>query len=217
MSGGLDVIMLGQAMAAACFFVALWPHAGVAAQWRPRAAVAGTVILSAAAIYDMDVINGPEIIAVLLAGSAVGWLAGREWLWSRLIALLAVFAGCAGAALLFAALAVRLNPYAFGLVDDDAADIATRYLLMLVAAVVAGGGACICAIAGLFRREGKERLLAALAVGMAGWSAAAMAFLLQNPGLLVAGGLAGAAGTGVALRLCGGPQGKGLADALDRP
>lgn len=217
MSAGVDAIMLGQAIAAVCFFVALWPYAGVAARWRPRAALAGTVILSAAAIYDMDVINGPEIVAALLAGGAVGLLGGREWPWSRLATLLAVLAGCAGAALLFAVLAARLNPYAFGLVDEDAVDIAMRYLLILAAVAVAGSGAGICAVAALLKREGVEMLLAALAIGMAGWSAAAMAFLLQNIGLVVAGGLAGAAGTGFALRLWDGPQGKGLADALDRP
>nr|WP_245405714.1 NAD(P)(+) transhydrogenase (Re/Si-specific) subunit beta [Sphingobium sp. Sx8-8] len=53
--------------------------------------------------------------------------------------------------------------------------------------------------------------------GMAGWAVAANAFLLENMGLAVAGGLAGAAGSLFALRLCVGVGRKGLADAGRHP
>ena len=47
-------------------------------------------MLSAAAVYDMDVLNGPEIIGALLIGGAVGLLLGREWPESRLTVLLTI-------------------------------------------------------------------------------------------------------------------------------
>lgn len=57
----------------------------------------------------------------------------------------------------------------------------------------------------------------ALLGGMAGWSAAALGFMMENMAMAAGGGLAGAAGTVVALRLCGGPGRKGLADGDRRP
>ncbi|WP_176592743.1 NAD(P)(+) transhydrogenase (Re/Si-specific) subunit beta [Sphingobium sp. EM0848] len=58
---------------------------------------------------------------------------------------------------------------------------------------------------------------AALVGGLAGWAVAGSAFLLENMGMAVAGGLAGAAGTVLGLRLCGGAVRKGLADAGRHP
>ncbi|WP_150294953.1 NAD(P)(+) transhydrogenase (Re/Si-specific) subunit beta [Sphingobium estronivorans] len=57
----------------------------------------------------------------------------------------------------------------------------------------------------------------ALVGGLAGWAVAASAFLLENTGMAVAGGLAGAAGSLLGLRLCGRAGRKGLADARRRP
>lgn len=217
MSPSFDAIILAQTVAAALFVFALWPLGAVAGRRRCQAALAGTVILSAAAVYDMDVLNAPEIIGALLIGGAVGLLLGREWPESRLTVLLTIFAGFAGAAMISAAAAAWLNPFAFGLVDEGSADVATRHLLALGAVALAGSGACAAAVVALLRRGGGNMALLAISIGMVGWAAAAFAFLLENMGLAVAGGLGGAAGTGIALRLCGGARGKGLADAEARP
>ncbi len=199
------------------FLLALWPFATMDSRRRRHAALAGTIILSAAAIYDMDVINGPEIIGALLVGGSVGLLLGRGWPRGRLMPLLTICTGCAAAGMLIAATAAWLNPYAFGLVEDESSGVATRHLLALAAVAVGGVGASICALTALFRRDRSGMMSLVLAVAMAGWSAAGLACLLENIGLLVAGGLAGAAGTGIGLRLCGGARGKGLADAEAHP
>lgn len=217
MNAGFDVIAVSQALAALLFLYALSPWRTAPGVRRRQAAVAGTVILSAAAVYDMDVINGPEIIAALLIGGAIGLLLGREWPGSRMMALLTTLAGFAGAAMAFAAVAAWHNPFAFGLVDEGGAEIATRHLLALAVTVLMGSGACIGGVVALLRRWDAVGVLLALTIGMAGWSAAAMAILLENIGLVVAGGLAGTAGMVIALRICGGARGKGLADNRSRP
>lgn len=217
MSAAYDAIMLAEVAAALLFFYALWPSRTVVDGRRRHAAVAGTAILSAAAIYGMDVINGPEIVAALIIGGAIGLMLGREWPESRLFALLTIFAACSGAAMVCAAVAAWLNPFAFGLVDEGRTGIAARHLVALAVAAFAGWGACIGGAVAMLRRGKAGGALLAISIGLAGWSAAAMAFLLENMGLVVAGGLAGAAGTGIALRICGGVRGKGLADAGSRP
>ncbi|WP_084733221.1 NAD(P)(+) transhydrogenase (Re/Si-specific) subunit beta [Sphingobium chungbukense] len=58
---------------------------------------------------------------------------------------------------------------------------------------------------------------AALVGGLSGWAVAVLAYLLENIGMAVAGGLAGAAGGLFALRLCGGADRKGLAEGGARP
>ena len=217
MSAGFDVILFAQALAALLFLYALSPLRTLPGGIGRHAAVAGTVILSAAAVYDMDVINGPEIIAALLIGGAIGLLLGRGWPGSRMVALLTTLAGFAGAAMAFAGAAAWHDPFAFGLGDEGSADIATRHLFALAVAVLMGSGACIGGVFAQLRRGEADWVLLALTIGMAGWSAAAMAILLENIGLVVAGGLAGAAGTVIALRICGGARRKGLADARPRP
>ncbi|HEX7742041.1 MAG TPA: NAD(P)(+) transhydrogenase (Re/Si-specific) subunit beta [Sphingobium sp.] len=62
-----------------------------------------------------------------------------------------------------------------------------------------------------------DTALLALTGAMAGWSVAATAFLLENIGLVVAGGLAGSAGSVMAMRLYHAASGKGLADAQRHP
>lgn len=57
----------------------------------------------------------------------------------------------------------------------------------------------------------------ALVGALSGWAVAGTAFLMENMGMAVAGGLAGAAGSLFALRLCGGAGRKGLADAGRHP
>ena len=216
MTAGFDLILLAQAFAALLFLFALWPFATLSRDSRRHAALAGTLILSAAAIYDMDVINGPQIIGALLAGGGFGLLLGREWPRDRLMPLIAICTGLAVAAMLCAA-AAWLNPYAFGLIDAGSIDVAVRHMLALAGVAAGGLGALACALTALFRRDRSGMMPIILAIAMAGWSAAALAFLLENLGLVVAGGLAGAAGTGIALRLCGGAGPKGLADAGAHP
>ena len=217
MTAGFDLILLAQAVAALLFLFALWPFATLSSDRRRHAALAGTLILSAAAIYDMDVINGPQIIGALLAGGGFGLLLGREWPRDRLMPLIAICTGLAVAAMLCAAAAAWLNPYAFGLIDAGSIDVAVRHMLALAGVAAGGLGVLACALTALFRRDRSGMMPIILAIAMAGWSAAALAFLLENLGLVVAGGLAGAAGTGIALRLCGGAGPKGLADAGAHP
>ena len=217
MTAGFDLILLAQAFAALLFLFALWPFATLSRDSRRHAALAGTLILSAGAIYDMDVINGPQIIGALLAGGGFGLLLGREWPRDRWMPLMAICTGFAAAAMLFTAAAAWLNPYAFGLIDAGSIDVAVRHMLALAGVAAGGLGALACALTALFRRDRSGMMPIILAIAMAGWSAAALAFLLENLGLVVAGGLAGAAGTGIALRLCGGAGPKGLADAGAHP
>ena len=217
MTAGLDLILIGQAMGALLFLGASWPSAIMSGQRRRHAALAGTIILSAVAVYDMDVINGPDIIGALIVGGGFGLLLGREWPRGRWMPLLTIFTGFSAAAMLCAAAAAWLNPYAFGLVDEGSTGVAARHMLALAVVTMGGIGASTCALGALLGGERSAVLLLVLAIAMAGWSAAALALLLENVGLLAAGGLSAAAGTGVALRICGGARGKGLADAGSRP
>ena len=52
MTAGFNLILLAQALAALLFLLALWPFATMDSRRRRHAALAGTIILSAAAIYD---------------------------------------------------------------------------------------------------------------------------------------------------------------------
>ena len=217
MTAGFDLILLAQAFAALLFLFALWPFAAMTSDSRRHAALAGTLILSAGAIYDMDVINGPQIIGALLAGGGFGLLLGREWPRDRWMPLIAICTGLAVAAMLFAAAAAWLNPYAFGLIDAGSIDVAARHMLALAGVAAGGVGALVCALTALFRRDRSGKMPLVLAIALAGWSAVSLAFLLENLGLMAAGGLAGAAGTGIALRLCGGAGPKGLADTGAHP
>ncbi|WP_097091015.1 hypothetical protein [Novosphingobium sp. Chol11] len=217
MTAGFDLILIGQALAALLFLGASWPSAIMSGQTRRHAALVGTMILSAVAVYDMDVINGPDIIGALIVGGGFGLLLGREWPRGRWMPLLTIFTGFSAAAMLCAAAAAWLNPYAFGLVDEGSIGIAARHMLALAVVTMGGIGASTCALGALLGGERSAVLLLVLAIAMAGWSAAALALLLENVGLLAAGGLSAAAGTGVALRICGGARGKGLADAGSHP
>lgn len=205
--------MLGWAVAAFLFFLSIWPSGGTPARRQRHAAAAGIVLLTAAAVYGMDFINMPEIIGALVIGAALGLLMGREWPHHGLFFLITGLAGLTGCAAICAAAAIWLNPYAFGLIDQGSDGVAMRHLLMLVITLLTGAIACGAAFIALIRRDVGGIAVLALAIGMAGWSAAALAFLLQNIGMVAAGGLAGAGGAGVALRLRGGARGLGLADA----
>lgn len=74
-------------------------------------------------------------------------------------------------------------------------------------------------VTGMLLIPGAGGVVAPLAMlgGMAGWSIAALAFLLHNMGLGVAGGLAGSGGTVLALRLLRPSARNGLADTAGRP
>jgi len=213
----IDAITLAWALAALLFVQAVWPVGGVSARAQLYAAAAGVMLLCAAAAYGMDVINMPEIIGALVIGAAVGLLLAREWRGPRLISLMTSLGGLAGCTSLCAAAAIWFNPYAFGLVAEGGDKVETQEAVLLMLTVLAGGAASSLTIAAGIRRSMAGPALLALTIGMAGWSAAALAFLLQNIGMVVAGGLAGAAGMGSALRICGRANRKGLADAGRRP
>lgn len=101
----------------------------------------------------------------------------------------------------------------------------TAMAVLSFAKAPAMGTLCACAgvalLAGRFLAkwalQSGEGPALALIGGLAGWSVAAAAFLLENMTMAVAGGLAGAAGSLFALRLCGGAGRKGLADEGCRP
>jgi H+-translocating NAD(P) transhydrogenase subunit beta len=213
----IDTITLAWALAALLFVLAIWRVGSLSARAQLHAAAAGVLLLCAAAAYGMDVINTPEIIGALVIGAAVGLLLAREWPGPRLISLMTSLVGLSGCAALCAAAAIWLNPYAFGLVAEGGDKVETRQALMLVLTMLAGGAASSLAITVGIRRSMAGPALLALTIAMAGWSAAALAFLLQNVGMVVAGGLAGAAGMGSALRICGRAHWKGLAEAGRRP
>ncbi|KFG91650.1 NAD(P) transhydrogenase beta subunit precursor [Sphingobium herbicidovorans NBRC 16415] len=208
----IDAVTLAWAVAALLFFLSLWPSDGTPARRQRNTAAAGIALLSAAAVYGMDFINMPEIVGALVIGAALGLLMAREWPYHRLFVLMTGFAGLAGSAAICAAAAVWLNPYAFGLIDQGSDGIATRHMVMLVMTMSTGAVACGAAFVALIGRGVSSAALLALAIGMAGWSAAALAFLLQNIGMVAAGGLAGAGGAVLALRLWGRARGRGIAD-----
>lgn len=216
MSLAIDAITLAWGIAALLFIHSLGCVSPTSERARRYAASAGVAILCAAAVYGMDAINMPEIMGAFVIGAAAGLLA-REWPGVQLTRLMTMLAGMAGCAALCAALAVWINPYAFGLIVEGQDGVATCDMPMLGATLLTGFAACLLAMIGMVRRRMARPVLLALAVAMAGWSAAALAFLLQNIGMVIAGGLAGAGGTAIALRMCGGERGKGLADTGRRP
>lgn len=216
MSVAIDAITLAWAIAAALFIYSLGCVSCPPERVQRHAAAAGVALLCTAGVYGMDVINMPEIIGAVVIGAAVGLLA-REWPRVQLTLLMTMLAGLAGCAAVCAALAVWLNPYSFGLIVEGGDGMATHDMLLLVAAMLTGSAACLLALIGMISGRMAGPVLLALAIAMAGWSAAALAFLLQNIGMVIAGGLAGAGGTGIALRICGGGRGKGLADTGRRP
>ena len=217
MRSDISAVALAGALAALLFFLSFWKPGAMPRRRHHHAAMAGSVILAGAAIYGMDVINLPEIIAALVIGAAIGLLLGRELPRGRLPMLMTMLAGLAGGATICAVIAAWLNPYAFGLVDEGSEAVAARHALLMALAVLTGGTACAGAISTLASPRRGGTTWVALTAGMAGWSAAAMAFLLENMGMAVAGGLAGAAGTLLAARLCAGARPNGLADAKRRP
>ena len=222
MGSGLNAVSLAGSAAALLFMLALWPSA-VAWRHRRSATVAGIVILGAATGYGMDAVNMPEIVGTLVIGSAGGLLLGRELPRHHLSALMTVVAGMVGLAMIAVALAAWLNPHVFGL-TGAASDGLTQANSLLIALCMATG-AVACAGAGIALSVVKlapmpDARAAAWMVGIAGmtgWSIAAAAFLLENAGLVVAGGLTGSAGTALALRSCGMAWRKGLAEPLRRP
>ncbi|ANI78546.1 MULTISPECIES: hypothetical protein [Sphingobium] len=217
MSNGIDAITLAWAIAVLLLVLSLWPPGGASERLSRHAATAAILLLMAAAFGAMDVINMPEIMGALIIGAAVGLLLARKWPGTHMIMLMAALAGLSGTAAICAAAAAWINPYAFGLIDEGANRISSRDMLTLGLTLLTGGSACALASTVAIRRSMAGAASLALTIAMAGWSAAALAFLLQNVAMIVAGGLAGAAGTGVALRICGGARGKGLADGERRP
>ncbi|HJT41250.1 MAG TPA: hypothetical protein VJ762_13035 [Sphingobium sp.] len=222
MNDGLNVITLAWAVAALLFLLPLWP---AAAAWRHRrhAAMAGIVLLGAATGYGMDVVNMPEIVGALVIGGAAGLLLGRELAPRHLPALMTMFAGLVALAMIAVAVAVALNPHAFGLTEEGSDRLTLASTLAIGLCVLTGAIACVGAGAALAgatsapsRDIGATALMAATG-GMTGWSIAAAAFLLENMGLAAAGGVVGAAGTVLALRLRGKAWRKGLAEPERRP
>ena len=269
MSGAVDAVALLWALAALLFLLAL---TGTARR-RRHGAMAGTLMLTAAALYSADIINLPEILGMLVIGAAGGILIGRETPRQNLPQFMIALAGSIGLACTAMMSAIRLNPHAFGFVEGAAETIAPGRAVAMAIGLALGAMACASGVAGLSSRQGSRPgrkldmsigcLLAPLAAGallafarsagiiwlgagmaiaalaamllarsmlsggrtalltaacaMAGWSAAALAFLLENMGLAVAGGIAGAAGGILAVRLYLHGGGKGLADPQRHP
>ncbi|HKT77898.1 MAG TPA: NADP transhydrogenase subunit beta, partial [Sphingobium sp.] len=154
MSGMVDAVALGWALAALLFLLALWqPAAGLGRRHR-HAAMAGALILAGAALYGADIMNLPEMVGVLVIGAALGLLAARELPMRVLPALLAGLAGAIGVAMACLALAIRHNPYAFGLLGEDAASIAPWRVGALAVALAGGVMAAGAGVAWPARRDG---------------------------------------------------------------
>lgn len=143
MNGTVDTILLGWSLAALLFLLSLArPAAGFGPRHR-HAAMAGVLILAAAAVYGADIVNLPEIAGALVIGAAIGLLCGRELPVRLLPRMMQALAGATGGALACAALAIRFNPYAFGLLGEDRPDIAlwreAALVIVLLAGVMAAG------------------------------------------------------------------------------
>ena len=217
MTAASDTIILVWAIAALLLIFSLLAAPAAAKNTHNHAAAMGVLLLGGAAVYDMDIINMPEIAGALVIGGAAGMMLAREWPAAALPILMTTLLGMASGAEVCSAIAIWLNPYAFGLVAEGSQDVIAYDKLMILFALMTAGMACILALILGIRRNGGGSGMLCLAIGMVGWSASGLALLLQNAGLLMAGGLSGAAGFGIALRIFGGARPKGLADMGRRP
>lgn len=206
-----DTVALAWLLATLLLGWSLWRAAAGEARKARHAAMAGVALIVAAAVYTADVVNLPEIVGACIAGGGVGLLLGRDLRARRLPLLLAALAGIAYA---LAAAACWLNPYIFGLGQGDW--IAPGALVTL-ALCIAPGLLSLCAFLWSIVSPSWRGIGLTCAGGLAGWSAAALAFILGNPALAFAAGLAGSAGTVLALRLSLAAGRKGLADQPRHP
>lgn len=200
MSGGVDLVTLAWALSSLLFLLSLW-GAG-SGDRRQLAALAGAVMLGAAAIYSVDVVNLPQIAAMLAAGGALGLMLGRGLPGQVLFRLMLGLAGLTGIAMLCAALAALLNPNAFGLLPEEGDGLLPWAAPCAAVTVISGAITALCAMMprGAMDQAKRARLLA-LTGGLAGCSVAALGFLFQHAGLAVGGGLGGTAGLVLAARL----------------
>jgi len=212
-----DTIILVWAIAALLLIFSLLAAPAAAKSTHNHAAASGILLLGAAAVYDMDIINMPEIAGALVIGGAAGMMLAREWPAAALPMLMTTLLGMASGAEICSAIAIWLNPYAFGLVAEGSQDVVAYDKLTVLFVLMTAGMACILTLILGIRRNGRGSGMLCLAIGMVGWSASGLALLLQNEGLLVAGGLSGTAGFGIALRIFGGARPKGLADMGREP
>jgi NAD(P) transhydrogenase subunit beta len=213
-------IAIGWSLAGALFVVALWSARGDELPRAAWAALAGMAVLSAVTVYSHDVMALPKICVAVLLGSGMGLALGRSVPRSALPALVAGLIGQAGLGAAFLGIAGLRNPHAFGLLDAAGDHMLPEAAVEIALCVIFGALAAVGAVVLLRRgtsREGGFGPAMALIAALAGWAVAASAFLLDNIGMAVAGGLAGSAGTTFALRLCVGAGRKGLADAGARP
>lgn len=118
MSVMIDAVLLGWALAALLFGLALLRSGPGVRRLHRHAALAGALVLMGAALFAADIINMPEIAGALVIGAAIGLPLARELPMRLLPRLMAGLAGSAGLALVCAAIAMRHNPYAFGLLGE---------------------------------------------------------------------------------------------------
>lgn len=133
-----DAILLGWVLAALLFCLSLAGRGATPGTRHRHAALAGVLILAGAAIYSADIVNLPEIAGALVIGAAIGMLLARELPLRLLPRMMRTLAGATGAALACAAIAIRFNPYAFGLLGEDRPAIAPWREAALVIALLAG-------------------------------------------------------------------------------
>jgi H+-translocating NAD(P) transhydrogenase subunit beta len=264
-SGSPDILTVAGGLTALLFLLSLW---GPVAQGR-HAAIGGILILVAVTLYNVDVVNLPEVVGAAVIGTVLGFALARELPMRVFPRLLGVLTGSIGTAVIAMLLAVERNSNAFGLAGEGSDMLAPNKAIALSLGAIMGAMAATGGAVALLDRPGRangwllcclplglaavpsalfvqsaetiwlwagivpagfagmlfgRRLLdhgptalLAMTCGMVGWSVAATAFLLENMGLAIAGGLAGSAGSVVTLRLCHGPSGKGLADARRHP
>lgn len=190
-------------MAGLLFLLSLRPG-----RYSPLLAMAGVFILASAAIYPADIVNLPEALAVVLIGVAVGFLVGRDLPAHTLPSLMAATAGSVGFAAAAMALAMWLNPFALGLIAEGADHVSACDHILFGLTLLTGGMSCLFGVASFVRRD--HALMLPAAASLAGWAVTGSAFLLDNAGMAVAGGLAGSAAIVLMMRQAIGRGGKGL-------
>lgn len=155
-----------------------------------RIALAGGMLAVGAALYSHDVVNLPEIASALVIGGSIGLMLARRCGGHRLPWLVVVAYALLGLAGMATGTALLLNPFAFGLVDGPGR-VTPAHGTLLAGGIAIGGLAALCALLMLVRQT--QDYLALVGSG-AGWTAAALGLAMGNSAMVLAGGMAGAAG-----------------------
>jgi len=199
-SGSPDVLTVAWAFAALLFLLSFWSPA----RQGSHAAMGGTLILAAATLYSVDVVNMPEVVGATVIGTAMGFGLARESPSRALPRLLAALAGSVGLAAIAMMLAIDRNPFAFGLIAEGADKVAPVKALAvslgaMLGSAASGGAATLL----LDRAAARSPLFFCLLLVTAGVSAAMFVRSGQSLWLWASVAFAGVAGVLIGRRLVG--------------